>query len=72
MIDTAGPVVVDGRLRILDRERRPIPGLFAAGSVSSGWIGSDENHFGTPLSWAISSGRVAGLAAARTPIPNTK
>jgi fumarate reductase flavoprotein subunit len=70
MIDTAGPVVVDGRLRVLDRERRPIPGLFAAGSVTSGWIGSDENHFGTPLSWAISSGRVAGLAAACTPIPD--
>ena len=72
MIDTAGPVVVDGRLRVLDRERRPIPGLFAAGSVTSGWIGADEHRFGTPLSWAISSGRVAGLVAARAHLPTTE
>lgn len=64
MVDTAGPVVVDAELRVLDAERRPIPGLYAAGSVASGWIGADEHHFGTPLSWAISSGRVAGEAAA--------
>ena len=72
MIDTAGPVVVDGELRVLDPERRPIPGLFAAGSVTSGWIGADEHRFGTPLSWAISSGRVAGAAAAGTPTRDAK
>lgn len=69
MIDTAGPVVVDSDLRVLDSRRRPIPGLFAAGSVTSGWIGGDEHRFGTPLSWAISSGRTAGATAALTPTP---
>lgn len=66
MIDTAGPVVVDRDLRVLDAQRRPVPGLFAAGSVTSGWIGADEHRFGTPLSWAISSGRIAGATAAVT------
>lgn len=63
MIDTSGPVRVDSQLRVLDSQARPIPGLFAAGSVVSGWIGADEHRFGTPLSWAISSGRVAGAGA---------
>ena len=68
MIDTAGPLRVDTQLRVLDPQARPIPGLFAAGSVVSGWIGSDEYLFGTPLSWAISSGRIAGAAAAVTAV----
>lgn len=72
MVDTAGPVIVDRELQVLDAERRPIPGLFAAGSLTSGWIGSDEHRFGTPLSWAISSGRVAGAAAAAAPAGNDR
>lgn len=68
MIDTSGPLRVDDQLRVLDPQARPIPGLFAAGSVVSGWIGSDEYRFGTPLSWAISSGRIAGAAAAVTAV----
>lgn len=68
MIDTAGPLRVDHQLRVLDPQARPIPGLFAAGSLVSGWIGSDEHRFGTPLSWAISSGRIAGAGAAVTAV----
>jgi fumarate reductase flavoprotein subunit len=64
MVDTAGPVKVDDELRVLDEENQPVPGLYAAGSLTSGWVGFDEYHFGTPLSWAISSGRRAGAAAA--------
>jgi len=64
MVDTAGPVKVNGELRVLSEEGQPIPGLYAAGSLTSGWVGFDEHHFGTPLSWAISSGRRAGAAAA--------
>lgn len=64
MVDTAGPVTIDAELRVLDEKGLPIPGLYAAGSLASGWVGFDEHHFGTPLSWAISSGRRAGVAAA--------
>ncbi|WP_405722846.1 FAD-dependent oxidoreductase [Streptomyces sp. NBC_01537] len=64
MIDTAGPLRIDQHLRVLDPQSRPIPGLFGAGSVVGGWIGLDEHRFGTPLSWAISSGRIAGIRAA--------
>lgn len=70
MVDTAGPLRVDPQLRVLSPQAQPIPGLFAAGSVVSGWIGSDEHRFGTPLSWAISSGRVAGATAAAAALPD--
>ncbi|MFF1257388.1 FAD-dependent oxidoreductase [Streptomyces sp. NPDC058321] len=65
MIDTAGPLRIDKDLHVLDPQSRPVPRLFGAGSVVGGWIGFDEHRFGTPLSWAISSGRIAGSRAAR-------
>lgn len=65
MIDTAGPVRVDAQLRLLNKRSEPVPGIFAAGALPSGWIGFDEYRFGTPLSWAIASGRIAGEHAAR-------
>jgi fumarate reductase flavoprotein subunit len=65
MIDTSGPVRVDRELRVVDADGHPVPGLFAAGALVAGWIGNDEHRFGTPLSWAIGSGRIAGEHAAR-------
>lgn len=43
----------------------PVDALYAAGALTSGWIGHDEHRFGTTLSWAIASGRVAALQAIR-------
>jgi fumarate reductase flavoprotein subunit len=63
MIDTVGPVQVDTHLRVLGQDGKPVPGLYAAGALTSGWVGADEHRFGTPLSWAIGSGRVAGASA---------
>ncbi len=57
-----GGLRVDRRLRVLDRERRPIPGLYAAGSCGQGGV-ILEGH-GHHLAWAFTSGRLAGRHAA--------
>jgi fumarate reductase flavoprotein subunit len=66
IIDTAGPVRVDERMRCLGLDHRPVPGLYAAGSVASGWLGTDycgQHLFGMALGFAINSGRIAGASA---------
>lgn len=67
IIDTAGPVRVDERMRCLGTDYRPVPGLFAAGSLASGWLGTDycgQHLFGMALGFAVNSGRIAGREAA--------
>jgi predicted oxidoreductase len=58
---TTGGVCVDGRGRVLDRENRPIPGLFAAGVDAGGVFG---RHYAGFLGWALVSGRLCGSSAA--------
>ncbi|HKT04340.1 MAG TPA: FAD-binding protein [Rugosimonospora sp.] len=68
IIETAGPVRVDEWLRALDRDFQPVPGLYVAGALASGWQGHDycgEYLFGTALGFALNSGRIAGEHAAR-------
>jgi fumarate reductase flavoprotein subunit len=62
-----GGVRVDGRLRVTDRAGRPIPGLWAAGSVGQGGVLLDGH--GHHLGWAFTSGRLAGRDAALAPLP---
>lgn len=62
-----GGLRVDRRLRVLDQERRPIPGLYAAGSCGQGGV-ILEGH-GHHLAWAFTSGRLAGRHAALGEIP---
>lgn len=57
-----GGVRVDADLRVLDRDHRPIPGLYAAGSTGQGGL-LLEGH-GHHLAWAFTSGRIAGRNAA--------
>jgi fumarate reductase flavoprotein subunit len=57
-----GGLRVDQRLRVLDGERRPIAGLYAAGSCGQG--GLILNGHGHHLGWAFTSGRLAGQNAA--------
>jgi succinate dehydrogenase/fumarate reductase flavoprotein subunit len=57
-----GGLNVDTQLRVLDHNRRPIPGLFAAGSTGQGGL-LLEGH-GHHLGWAFTSGRIAGRNAA--------
>lgn len=57
-----GGLLVDERLRVLDSDRRPIAGLYAAGSCGQG--GVILNGHGHHLGWAFTSGRLAGRNAA--------
>ena len=74
IIDTAGPVRVDERMQAIGDDYTPVPGLFAAGSLASGWLGTDycgQHLFGMALGFAVNSGRIAGenagqFAAARS------
>ena len=58
---TDGGLAIDGDLRVLDREDKPIPGLYAAGSVGQGGMLLDGH--GHHIAWAFTSGRIAGRQA---------
>ncbi|HSH44181.1 MAG TPA: FAD-dependent oxidoreductase [Arenicellales bacterium] len=66
---TEGGLNVDTRLRVLDENQQPIPGLFAAGSAGQGGLllGGHGHHLG----WAFTSGRIAGHSAACAATPTT-
>lgn len=67
-VDTVGPVRVNERLEVVDPNWDPIPGLYAAGSLTSGWQSNDYCGmylFGGAMSYGINSGRIAGQSAAR-------
>ena len=58
---TDGGLAIDSALRVLDREDKPIPGLYAAGSVGQGGMLLDGH--GHHIAWAFTSGRFAGRQA---------
>ena len=54
-------------MEVLNKEDKPIPGLFAGGDNTGGWE-SDTYCFllsGHAFSFAVNSGRIAGENAAR-------
>lgn len=66
-VDTAGPIRVTEKMEVIDQNWDPIPGLYAAGSTTTGWQSNDycgAYLFGGALSYAINSGRIAGRCAA--------
>ena len=58
---TDGGLAIDSALRVLDGEDKPIPGLYAAGSVGQGGMLLDGH--GHHIAWAFTSGRIAGRQA---------
>jgi fumarate reductase flavoprotein subunit len=67
MIETIGPVMVNHHFQVLSAESgKPIPGLYAAGAIVSGWQGHDYKLWGANLGFGLSSGRIAAdhIAAA--------
>jgi fumarate reductase flavoprotein subunit len=67
MLDTVGGIRINERMEVLDRQNNPIPGLYAAGVVTSGW---ESEIYCSDLSasafgFAINSGRIAGENAVR-------
>jgi fumarate reductase flavoprotein subunit len=63
---TEGGAAIDPQCRVLDTLGAVIPGLFAAGG--NGQSGLMLKGHGLHLAWAMTSGRVAGLCAARIPM----
>ena len=61
---THGGISINDRLEALDRKRRPIPNLYAAGDNASGWCGQEYGPPAGSLTWAFNSGYLAGEAAA--------
>jgi fumarate reductase flavoprotein subunit len=65
-LDTIGGIRIDDKMRVMDRHDRAIPGLYAAGVVTSGW---ESEIYCSELSasafgFAINSGRIAAENAA--------
>lgn len=66
LLDTIGGIRIDEKMRVMDKEDKAIPGLYAAGAVTSGW---ESEIYCSELSasafgFAINSGRIAAENAA--------
>lgn len=59
---TFGGLVIDGEARVLDGDGKPVEGLFAAGSVLSGFEGA-AHQTGDCLNYVVYTGRMAGQNA---------
>jgi len=62
LLDTIGGIKINERMEVLDNQNDPIPGLYAAGVITSGW---ESEIYCSALSasafgFAINSGRIAG------------
>lgn len=60
---SGGGLAVDREMRVLDSERRPIPGLYACGANAEAgvYLGGHGHH----LAWVFGTGQIAGRNAAR-------
>jgi fumarate reductase flavoprotein subunit len=59
MIDTYGPVRINERMEILDKQDKPIPGFYAGGAVCGQIQGHEYNFHGSALGFAVTSGLIA-------------
>lgn len=65
-LDTIGGIKIDEHMTVMDHHQQPIPGLYAAGVITSGWMGETYcgDLSGSAFGYAINSGRIAGENAA--------
>lgn len=63
MTNTQGGPEHDDRQRVLDYKREPVPGLYAVGELGS--MFGHLYELGGNLGECISSGRIAGMNAAK-------
>ena len=65
--NTVGGIKINEHMEVLDKEEKPIPGLYAAGVDTGGWV--SETYFiklsGYAFGYAVNSGRIAGENADR-------
>lgn len=63
-IDTCiGGLSIDNHQRVIDNSSSPIPNLYAAGVLTSGWLAGVYAFFGSEMSYTIFSGRNAAFEA---------
>ncbi len=60
-LDTIGGIKINEYMEVLDKQNKPIPGLYAAGVVAGGWQGETYcvTLSGTSSGFAVNSGRIA-------------
>lgn len=61
---TMGGVVTDRTLNVVNRQDKPIKGLFAAGELVGGAMGDDSPPGGN-MAWAMTSGKLAAESAVK-------
>ena len=61
-LDTIGGIKINENMEVLNKEEKPIPGLYAAGVVAGGWEGDTYCAVisGAASGFAVNSGRIAG------------
>ena len=66
LLDTLGGIKVNERMEVINTRGQPIPGLYAAGVITSGWESETycSDLSGSAFGYAINSGRIAGENAA--------
>ncbi|MBI5442912.1 MAG: FAD-binding protein [Deltaproteobacteria bacterium] len=66
-LDTIGGIKINERMEVLSVEGSAIPGLYAAGIDTGGWVGDTYcvQLAGTTFAFSINSGRIAGENAAQ-------
>jgi fumarate reductase flavoprotein subunit len=61
---TMGGLKIDEQTRVIDKDGKPIPGLYAAGEVTGGVHGANRLG-GNSISETITFGRIAGASTAK-------
>jgi len=66
-LDTIGGIKINERMEVLDKKGVPMPGIYAAGIDTGGWVGDTYciRTTGTTFAFAINSGRIAGENAVK-------
>ena len=67
-LGTLGGIKINQYMEVLDGQDNPIPGLYAAGADTGGWVGdtySARHLAGCAFGFAINSGRIGGENAAK-------
>jgi fumarate reductase flavoprotein subunit len=67
LLTTIGGIKINEYWQVVDKNDRPIPGLYAGGNDTGGWVSDtyDINLAGVTFGYAINSGRIAGENAAK-------
>jgi NADPH-dependent glutamate synthase beta subunit-like oxidoreductase/NAD-dependent dihydropyrimidine dehydrogenase PreA subunit len=60
-LDTIGGIKINERMEVINKQGKPVPGLYAAGIDTGGWSGDTYcvQTTGTTFAFAINSGRIA-------------